>query len=163
MRVAICGPDRAGKSTLVEALVAATGLPKVNARDATLVKGLMIGRSRPGLANILCMDGVIRDSPDGCILDRGPLCTAAIHHFEWGIKELAITVSVRYGVRTIFLDIPLDVARSRRDDAEAESRNLEAEYASYRELAKVWPNTTTIDATLPKEEVLARVLQALKA
>jgi thymidylate kinase len=163
MRFAICGPDRAGKTGLAKRLAEATGLEVVSARNAMLVKSHRFWNSRPGLANLYCMDGVINDSPDGCILDRGPLCTAAIHHFEWGVSELARTIANKYGVSTIFLDLPLDVARARREDEEADSRNLEVEFARYRELAANWPNTVTIDATLPPDEVFRRALQVLKA
>jgi thymidylate kinase len=162
-RLAICGPDRAGKTTLAKRLSAAGNMPIVNARNEVILKGYKIGRSRPGLANILSMDSVIRDSPKNCILDRGPLCTAAIHWTEWGVRGLAEAVAIRYDVRTIFLDLPLEVARSRREDAEAETRNLEAEYAKYRELASGWPNTFIIDATLHPERVFYNALQILQA
>lgn len=165
-RIAICGPDRAGKSMLAARLAEATGLPVVKARDAALVEkklDLMWVSPRPGLANSIAMGDVLRGSPGRCILDRGPLCTAAIHWMEWGLAERCIKLSEEFGIRTIFLDLPLDVARSRREDSEAESRNLEDEFAKYRRLASIWPNTFIIDATLHPERVFYHALQILQA
>ena len=157
-RLAVCGLDGVGKSTLADGLAAALGLPVVRVPDRARVAAHLAARAYPGTAQLLALQAQLIEAPDCAILDRGPLCVAAIHPEMTGLTHLL--AGSQY-VTTLFLDLPLDIARARKPDPEAETRDREREAARYRSLAARWPRTWTVDASRPPEAVLSAALRAL--
>jgi thymidylate kinase len=83
---------------------------------------------------------------------------AAIHPEMAGLSRLLARSQY---VTTLLLDLPLEAARARKPDPEAELRNRDREAARYRELAGRWPRTVILDASRPPGEVLSAALQAV--
>ena len=157
LRISISGLDGAGKSTLCAALANALDLPVVRVPDRDMVRRVM-ERGRPaGYAQVVALGWQRREMTEREIMDRGPLCIAAIHpDAEPGALREAAHVDL-----TLFLDLPLEAARARKADPEAEARDRDAEARRYRELAARWPRTVVIDASQPPEAVLSAALRAV--
>lgn len=154
--VGVSGLDGAGKSTLADALRRALDLSSTAHPNRESVARYLSAGMPPGVAQAAAMqDGSISGRR---ILDRTPLCVAAIHpEMEgWGWLYAHET-----GVLTLFLDLPLDLARARKDDPEAEARDRDTEARRYRELAARWPRTVILDASQPPEAVLSAALRAV--
>ena len=156
-RVAFSGLDGVGKSTLAAALADALGLPVVRVPDRELVAARIVAGVSPGRAHLLGLQAQLIAAPAAAILDRGPLCVAAIHPDMLGLARLLARSQY---VATALLDLPLDLARARKADPEAELRDREAEARRYRELAARWPRAVILDASQPPEAVLAAALAA---
>jgi thymidylate kinase len=157
-RVALSGLDGSGKSTLCDALGEALGLPVVRVPDRERVAARIAAGAGPGSAQLLALQAQLVEAPASAILDRGPLCVAAIHPDMLGLARLLARSQY---VATVLLDLPLDLARARKVDPEAELRDREAEARRYRELAARWPRAVVIDASQPPEAVLAAALAAV--
>jgi len=157
-RVAVSGLDGAGKSTLCAALADALGLPVVRVPDRERVAARIAAGADPGSAQLRALQAQLVEAPAAAILDRGPLCVAAINPEMTGLTHLL--AGSQY-VTTILLDLPLAEARARKVDPEAELRDREAEARRYRELAARWPQTVVIDASQPPEAVLSAALAAV--
>ena len=157
-RGALSGPDGAGKSTLCAALADALGLPVVRVPDRDRVATMRAAGASPGSAQLLGLQAQLVEAPASAILDRGPLCVAAIHPEMAGLSRLLARSQY---VTTLLLDLPLEAARARKPDPEAELRNRDREAARYRELAGRWPRTVILDASRPPGEVLSAALQAV--
>jgi thymidylate kinase len=161
VRVALSGLDGVGKSTQAAMLADALGLPVVRVPDRDRVAALAArdaakaGVMHPQLA---ALHEQLIEAPASAILDRGPLCVAAIHPMTgpWPLYIAQVE-----GVFTILLDLPLAEARARKPDPEAELRDRDREAARYRELAARWPRTVVIDASRPPGEVLSAALAAV--
>jgi len=156
-RVAVSGLDGAGKSTLCAALADALGLPVVRVPDRERVATMRAAGASPGSAQLLGLQAQLIDAPAAAILDRGPLCVAAIHPDMFGLARL---LARSQHVATVLLDLPLSEARQRKADPEAELRDREAEARRYRELAARWPRTAVVDASQSPEAVLSAALVA---
>lgn len=156
-RLSVSGLDGVGKSTLCAALAEALGLPVVQVPDREMVARFRATGCDADEAHIRAVDHQQADTPRACVMDRGPLCVAAIHprmqHRAWWLAR-DITV-------TLFLDLPLDLARARKNDPEAEQRDRDREARRYGELAARWPRTVVIDAAQPPEAVLSAALLAV--
>ena len=137
-RVAVSGLDGVGKSTLCAALADALGLPVIRVPDRERVAAWRASGCSAGAAQLLALQGQLIEAPAAAILDRGPLCVAATHPDNVGLARL---FARSRHVATLLLDLPLDVARARKADPEAEQRDREAEARRYRELAARWPRT----------------------
>lgn len=157
-RVAASGPDGAGKSTLCASLADALDLPVVRVPDRERVAARIAAGADPGDSQLLALQAQLIAAPAAAILDRGPLCVAAIHPDMLGLARLLARSQY---VATLLLDLPLDLARARKADPEAETRDREREAARYRELAGRWPRTVVIDASQPPEAVLSAALAAV--
>lgn len=157
-RVALCGLDGTGKSTLADGLGDALGLPVIRVPDRQRVEAHLAAGADPGAAQLFALQAQLIEAPDAAILDRGPLCVAAIHPLVAGLAHLL--AGSQY-VTTLYLHLPLDEARQRKPDPEAELRDREREAARYRELAARWPRTVVIDASQPPEAVLSAALRAV--
>lgn len=157
-RVAVSGLDGAGKSTLCAALADALGLPVVRVPDRERVAARIAAGAGPGSAQLAALHEQLIEAPASAILDRGPLCVAAIHPMTgpWPLYIAQVE-----GVFTILLDLPLAEARARKPDPEAELRNRDREAARYRELAARWPRTVILDASRPPEAVRSAALAAV--
>jgi predicted ATPase len=157
-RVAVSGLDGAGKSTLCAALADALGLPVVRVPDRERVAAHRARGAPPGSAQLLALQAQLIEAPAAAILDRGPLCVAAIHPDMFGLARLLARSQY---VATVLLDLPLEAARARKVDPEAELRDRDREAARYRELATRWPRTVILDASQPPGEVLSAALAAV--
>jgi predicted ATPase len=157
-RGALSGPDGSGKSTLCDALGEALGLPVVRVPDRDRVATMRAAGASPGSAQLLGLQAQLVEAPASAILDRGPLCVAAIHPEMAGLSRLLARSQY---VTTLLLDLPLEAARARKPDPEAELRNRDREAARYRELAGRWPRTVILDASRPPGEVLSQALAAV--
>lgn len=157
-RVAVSGLDGAGKSTLCAALADALGLPVVRVPDRDRVAARIAAGADPGSAQLRALQEQLVEAPAAAILDRGPLCVAAINPEMFGLARLLARSQY---VATVLLDLPLDLARARKVDPEAELRDREAEARRYRELAARWPRTVILDASRPPGEVLSQALAAV--
>ena len=157
-RVAVSGLDGAGKSTLCAALADALGLPVVRVPDRELVAAFIAAGADPGSAQLRALQAQLIAAPAAAILDRGPLCVAAINPEMFGLARLLARSQY---VATVLLDLPLEAARARKPDPEAELRDREAEARRYRELAAQWPRTVILDASRPPEAVLSAALAAV--
>lgn len=157
-RVAVSGLDGSGKSTLCAALADALGLPVLRVPDRERVAALIAAGASPGHAQLLGLQAQLIASPAAIILDRGPLCVAAINPEMFGLARLLARSQY---VATVLLDLPLADARDRKADPEAELRDREAEARRYRELAARWPRTAVLDARQPPEAVLSAALAAV--
>lgn len=157
-RVAFSGLDGVGKSTLCAALADALGLPVVRVPDRERVAARIATGADPGDSQLRALQAQLVEAPASAILDRGPLCVAAIHPEMFGLARLLARSQY---VTTVLLDLPLEAARARKPDPEAELRDREREAARYRELAARWPRTVVIDASQPPEAVLAAALAAV--
>jgi len=157
-RVALSGLDGVGKSTLAATLADALRLPVVRVPDRDRVAIMRAAGASPGSAQLLGLQAQLVDAPASVILDRGPLCVAAIHPEMAGLSRLLARSQY---VTTLLLDLPLEAARARKPDPEAELRNRDREAARYRELAGRWPRTVILDASRPPGEVLSAALQAV--
>jgi adenylate kinase family enzyme len=156
-RVAVSGLDGSGKSTLCAALAEALGLPVVRVPDRARVAARIAAGADPGSAQLRALQAQLIDAPAAAILDRGPLCVAAIHPDMFGLARL---LARSQHVATVLLDLPLSEARQRKADPEAELRDREAEARRYRELAARWPRTAVVDASQSPEAVLSAALVA---
>jgi adenylate kinase family enzyme len=157
-RVALSGLDGVGKSTLAATLADALRLPVVRVPDRDRVAIMRAAGASPGSAQLLGLQAQLVDAPASVILDRGPLCVAAIHPDMFGLARLLARSQY---VATVLLDLPLEAARARKVDPEAELRDRDREAARYRELAARWPRTVILDASRPPGEVLSAALQAV--
>ena len=157
-RVAVSGLDGAGKSTLCAALADALGLPVVRVPDRARVAAHRARGAPPGSAQLLALQAQLIEAPAAAILDRGPLCVAAIHPDMFGLARL---LARSQHVATVLLDLPLEAARARKVDPEAELRDRDREAARYRELATRWPRTVILDASRPPEAVRSAALAAV--
>ncbi len=154
--VGVSGLDGSGKSTLCDALRRALGLSSTAHPNREAVARYLSAGMPPGVAQAAAMqDGAIGGRR---ILDRTPLCVAAIHPEMEGWAWL---YAHETGVLTLLLDLPLATARARKADPEAEARDREAEARRYRELAGSWPQTVVIDASQPPDAVLSAALRAV--
>ena len=157
-RIAVCGLDGVGKSTLCAGLAEALWLPVRRVPDRPRVETYLAAGADPGAAQLFVLQAQLIEAPASAIFDRGPLCVAAIHPEMTGLTHLL--AGSQY-VTTLFLDLPLDIARARKPDPEAETRDREREAARHRSLAARWPRTWTVDASRPPEAVLSAALRAL--
>jgi thymidylate kinase len=157
-RVAVSGLDGSGKSTLCAALADALGLPVVRVPDRERVAARIAAGADPGSAQLRALQAQLVEAPAAAILDRGPLCVAAIHPDMLGLARLLARSQY---VATVLLDLPLEAARARKVDPEAELRDRDREAARYRELAARWPRTVVIDASRPPEAVRSAALAAV--
>jgi thymidylate kinase len=157
-RVAVSGLDGSGKSTLCAALADALGLPVVRVPDRERVAARIAAGAGPGSAQLLALQAQLVEAPASAILDRGPLCVAAIHPDMLGLARLLARSQY---VTTLLLDLPLEAARARKADPEAEQRDREAEARRYRDLAGRWPRTVILDASRPPEAVRSAALAAV--
>ena len=156
-RVSVSGIDGSGKSTLCAALADAVGWTVVRVPDRERVAALRAAGCSPGLAQVRALQQQRLGWPCCRILDRGPLCIAAIHPEMWALAvEMAEPMDL-----TILLDLPLSEARARKADPEAEQRDRDTEARRYRELAARWPRTVILDASQPPEAVLSAALRAV--
>lgn len=154
--VGVSGIDGAGKSTLVHALARALHLgTTVHPHRESVARCLLHGMP-PGVAQAAAMQ--YGDISGKRIMDRTPLCVAAIHPEMEGWGWL---YAHEIGVLTLLLDLPLAEARARKPDPEAELRDRDREAARYRELATRWPRTVILDASQPPGEVLSAALAAV--
>ena len=158
LRLSVSGLDGAGKSTVCAALAEALGLPVVRVPDRQLVAALHVEGANPGRSQLLALQAQLIEAPASAVLDRGPLCVAAIHPDMAGLARLLARSQY---VTTILLDLPLSEARARKADPEAEQRDRDTEARRYRELATRWPRTVVIDASQPPEAVLSAALRAV--
>lgn len=158
LRASVSGLDGAGKSTVCASLAEALGLPVVKVPDRERVAALDAQGASPGRSQLLALQAQLIEAPASVILDRGPLCVAAIHHEMAGLARLLARSQY---VTTLFLDLPLSEARARKADPEAEQRDRDTEARRYRELAARWPRTVILDASQPPEAVLSAALRAV--
>ena len=158
LRVSVSGLDGAGKSTICAALAEALGLPVVRVPNRERVAALHVEGACAGRSQLLALQAQLIEAPASAIFDRGPLCVAAIHHAMAGLSRLLARSQY---VTTLFLDLPLEVARARKADPEAEARDRDTEARRYRELAARWPRTVILDASQPPEAVLSAALRAV--
>jgi hypothetical protein len=156
LRVCVSGLDGAGKSTLCAALAEALGVLRMPFRDPAEVAGYIGAGYPPGVAQGAAAPWLAR--VPRAVLDRGPLCVAAIHPEMEGWGWL---YALDRNLLTILLDLPLEAARARKVDPEAELRDREAEARRYRELAARWPRTAVVDASQSPGEVLSAALAAV--
>jgi len=158
LRVSISGLDGAGKSTICGTLSDVLGLPVVRVPDRDEVRRAQERGRSPGAAQVAALAWQRRSMPARAIMDRGPLCIAAIH------PETETSGALREAAHvdlTLLLDLPLGEARQRKADLEAELRDRELEANRYRSLAARWPRTVTLDAAQPPKAVLSAALRAL--
>lgn len=156
LRISVSGLDGAGKSTVCAALAETLQVPRMPFRDPAEVATYMRRGYPPGVAQGAAAPWL--DRVQRVVLDRGPLCVAAIHPEMEGWGWL---YALDRSLLTLYLDLPLAEARARKADPEAEARDRDREAARYRELAGRWPRTVVIDASQPPDAVLSAALRAV--